>query len=251
MRLRWNKKKEAKKVIPPAESSYEQDQMKGGGDVENTKSTTFLYESEPEAPMYLMDVDVFSEEGKFLRQDIALNEGKLIRYCDLEEVDRAQTMIVFISHRWLNTDSDKPDSDDNFKFKITKLGLDMLKRQSGGGVRMLVWLDYSCMNQLDRLLMASGIASLPAYVERSSVILSPILPNDYYTQNDLDFINSLDDNLMMKLTENMAPEHRDIMRKYSHLLDMTSRGWIRLEEFLASNIPFHGRDGLQYDFFGE
>ena len=55
---------------------------------------------------------------------------------------------------------------------------------------------------------------------------------------------------MMKLTENMAPEHRDIMRKYSHLLDMTSRGWIRLEEFLASNIPFHGRDGLQYDFFG-
>jgi hypothetical protein len=95
--------------------------MKDGGDVENTKSTTFLYESEPEAPMYLMDVDVFSEEGKFLRQDIALNEGKLIRYRDLEEVDRAQTMIVFISHRWLNTDSDKLDSDDNFKFKITKL----------------------------------------------------------------------------------------------------------------------------------
>ena len=106
MRLPWNKKKEAKKVIPPAKSSYEQDQMKDhGGDVENTKSTTFLYEPEPEAPMYLMDVDVFSEEGKFLRQDIALNEGKLVRYRDLEEVDRAQTMIVFISHRWLNTDS--------------------------------------------------------------------------------------------------------------------------------------------------
>jgi len=52
MRLPWNKKKEAKKVIPPAKSSYEQDQMKDGGDVENTKSTTFLYESEPEAPMY-------------------------------------------------------------------------------------------------------------------------------------------------------------------------------------------------------
>ena len=211
----------------------------------------FLYETEPDAPMYLMDIQTFCQAGKFLRQDRALQDGKLLRYRDLTDTDKANSMIVFISHRWLNADSDRPDSDRHEKYQLTKMGLEMLKRQSGGKVRILVWLDYSCMNQLDRVLMASGIASLPAYVERSSVLLSPILPNEYYAPHELEEIDSLDDHLMMKLTEHMSPEHRDMMRQYSHLLDMTSRGWIRLEEFLASNIPFHGRTGLQYDFFGK
>lgn len=184
--------------------------------------------------------------------------GKLMKYEEVTDLhvpyeslthDLSKSAIVFVSHRW--TSSGTPDIEDHLKYKTISLGMNILQRQIGSEIDMYVWVDYSCMHQEDRVKMGSGIASLPAYVERSAIVLTPLFPDNLYNSKDKEHINGLSETLLMKITANMEPEHRQIIRRDNRLalLDVTSRGWIRVEQYMASNIPFCGKQIGQYDFF--
>ena len=82
------------------------------------------------------------------------------------------------------------------------------------------------------------------------MFLTPLFTDDMYSLEELERVKHLDGHLLSILTENMAPKHRPLAGgRNSHLLDVTSRAWLRMEQYVASNMPFCGKQVGQFDFF--
>ena len=188
---------------------------------------------------------MFAGTKKLVRHEEAIKRGLLTTYETLPDLSKSG--IIFVSHRWRHGKPD--DREDNIKFKTITLGLNLIQRQVGRDVRLYVWIDYSCIAQDDHDKNGSGIRSLPAYVERSAMLLTPLLTDEMYSAEELERVKNLDGELLSLLTKNMAPEHRRLVGEHSHLLDVTSRAWLRMEQYVASNVPFCGKQIGQFDFF--
>ena len=72
---------------------------------------------------------------------------------------------VFISHRWWA--ANKPDTEDNMKYKILCRSLTRLvssdpKLKASKG-DIVVWMDFACIEQDDPVMLMQGVRSLIAW----------------------------------------------------------------------------------------
>lgn len=195
----------------------------------------------------LLDFDVLRTLGNIPRSDAARSiNGLLVRLSDVR--DRGSTLVIFVSHRWLRSRSGLPDSKSHAKYERVCVAVEILKRQFLAGTsndqaeaprRVLLWIDWSCLDQDEPELKARGVASLPAYVERSDVLLTPITGNrDTYGWGILARRwASRSDELLEMVTRTMYSLDRAMLLRHAHARELFSRGWIRMEEFLGSNTP--------------
>ena len=129
-----------------------------------------------EQPMVLVPFKSFEQLGHIPRSSEREQIGVVDYETDVvQQGMRKESMIVFISHRWLSPslDSKKAHPDkDNAKYEIIVEGMKRLLK--GLEVKhVFIWIDYCCIDQDDAEKKGSGVASLPGYVERSDVLLTP------------------------------------------------------------------------------
>ena len=100
-----------------------------------------------------------------------LSHGRIPRSSDcITRPVRGDDLVVFVSHRWWSGESDVPHPDiadgSNLKYKILCRGLHaviaMQKLKSKEVERLVVWMDFTCVDQDDAELQKQGIQSLIA-----------------------------------------------------------------------------------------
>jgi len=81
--------------------------------------------------------------------------------------------VVFVSHRWWN--NQLPDDDENSKYEIVTKALDrMITDDNLDPARIVIWVDFACIDQDDAELQAKGIASLISYAACSDAVVIPV-----------------------------------------------------------------------------
>lgn len=196
---------------------------------------------EPLEPMVVLDFEMLKAIGRIPRSDEARKmRGLLVPLDDVG--DRADTLVVFVSHRWLRSKAAH-----KAKFERLIVAGEILKRQFNaaaiGGTpqlkRLLLWMDWACIDQDDRASRDRGVASLPAYVEQSDVLLTPI-PADrdaFQSSRHAKRWSSQSSELLDAITSSMYSLDREMLLRHAHARELFSRGWIRFEEFLGSHAP--------------
>ena len=155
--------------------------------------------------------------------------GLRVKYSEL--TDRDKCFIIFVSHRWLSPAKDGSGHPDrkqgNPKFKMLKKAIDKLLKGKLKGMRVLLWVDYSCLEQDGGLEVMRGIDSLPSYIERCDALLTPVVEAEGAKQwwNANTFKGGI----------------RNLFEEYGSPAWKTylSRGWCRVEVFVAANAPMH------------
>lgn len=189
-------------------------------------------------PMVLVPLASFRDLGHIPRSNEADRIGVVEYEADVVNKGiRSESMIVFISHRWLSPSNDAksahPDRE-NAKYDIIVEGLERLLK--GLDLKhVFVWIDFCCIDQDDPERKSRGVSSLSGYIERSDVLLTP------YTEK---FANGSAEISTGKMSADLRRD-LGLFTKFKSLSEYVSRGWCRLEMFLASNCPLP-EGGLQY-----
>lgn len=121
----------------------------------------------PEAPMFVLPLAGLSAAGCFPKYDAAMRSGALVRY---DSLDRNSTFVVFVSHRWVNESGptcgggfrqqgaegvggggDGASDVDSAKHAFVVEGLNSILASLPREVAVFVWLDYSCIDQVERV----------------------------------------------------------------------------------------------------
>jgi hypothetical protein len=175
-------------------------------------------------PIRLIDLEDFRRHDSFPRhpnnKDMCVN---------LTEVNREESLIVFISHCWLRGWSGAegwdaatcphPDSSGHDKHKLCVSGITKLKDQLAPGMtKCYVWLDFGCMDQDGN--PAGELKQLDEIVRCCDCIFTPI-------------------HGMAEMSDTIYDYYRDYKAAAwnAPLYGYTSRGWCRVEMFYAANIP--------------
>lgn len=145
----------------------------------------------------------------------------------LESINRAETFIIFISHRWLRSSDESegwdgrphPDTANHDVHKILCEGIDKLLTELAPGVtRCFLWIDYSCLDQKN----PSRFVKIDEIMECCDCLLTPIFDDK---------------------TRSTSFESRNLYEDY-HAKNWNegpkaylTRSWCRLEMFYAANVP--------------
>ena len=144
--------------------------------------------------MYVISETDWKSLEAIPRSNEAQEKSLLVDVTSLSE-KRKDCCIIFISHRWLRPNPKKetqqphPDNRENEKFRLIRSALQVLRRQIGTA-EVYLWCDFFGINQDDEVLKTKGIRSLPAYIERSDMLLTPIASNSNYTRNQVERIRA-------------------------------------------------------------
>jgi len=105
---------------------------------------------QPETPMTAVPLLDFLECGHIPRSNEKL--AKLV-------VEGLFDLIIFVSHRWWG--GDKPDREDNIKYRLLCDGLrNLAKGKEADRSKVGVWMDYPCIEQDNDDLKWKGVQSL-------------------------------------------------------------------------------------------
>jgi hypothetical protein len=159
----------------------------------------------------------------------------------LKDIDKSESLIVFISHKWVrghpsNTGYDAivgphPDDPENTKHTLIVEGIRrMLKMfvKSTCKMKCYLWSDYSCINQ-DRNPGAE-IGQLPVVVGKSDLIFTPIPDSGESWSLPKQYIDGYDQILSKQFTDG----------KFSY----KNSAWCRLEMVAAANVPFDKKEDI-------
>ena len=172
---------------------------------------------------------------------------------DLEQIDRQNSLIIFVSHMWLAgwhgaTDwrgKPHPDNQENDKFRLCIEGVAKLFKNLAPSMKeCYVWLDFGCIDQDSHA--CAELRVLDKIVGYCDVILTPIV--DGKIPKLMVVINN------SKASPNASPKARSPQRTAEELLmssniqnengapmngwrSYLSRAWCRMEMFLASQVP--------------
>ena len=154
---------------------------------------------------------------------------------DLEQIDRQNSFIVFVSHMWLAgwhgakdwRGKPHPDNKANEKFELCRKGVAALfKNLAPRMSECYVWLDFGCIDQDSDA--CAELRVLDKIVGYCDVILTPIVTKEHArTCSDESHANRL----MSSNIENKKGAPMDAWSSY------LSRAWCRMEMFLASQVP--------------
>ena len=125
-------------------------------------------------PLLLLDSSLlFSHRDSFPRYDDECFDptsaryisGLRLYYSDL--LDRQKCFVLFISHRWLSPSKDgsgHPDrpEEGHPKFKMLRKAIHGLQRVKLKDMRVILWVDYCCLEQICGIEQIRGIDSLPS-----------------------------------------------------------------------------------------
>jgi hypothetical protein len=189
-------------------------------------------------PIRLIDFDAFRDHGQFPRYP---NDRDICT--SLSEIDRAISLVVFISHCWLRGWSGAegwdaatcphPDNASHDKYKLCVDGMSkLIKTLAPGMTKCYVWLDFGCMDQDGN--PAGELKQLDEIVRCSDCIFTPI-------------------HGMAEFPDIISDLYRDykVAAWNGHVYGYTDRGWCRVEMFYGANIPlavFANSD--RFDKFG-
>lgn len=152
-----------------------------------------------------------------------------LRYVDIG--DRTKCFVIFISHRWLSPAKDStghPDRrKDNPKFRMLKSAIDKLQESTLKGLRVMLWVDYCCLEQVNGIEQLRGVDSLPSYIERCDAMLTPVVEAEGAEKWWGDDASAEDYPPCNLVDEYASPAWQEYK----------SRGWCRTEIFVAGNAP--------------
>ena len=180
---------------------------------------------------------------RFIDFDRLKSHGSLPRCPDqldlcstIDEVkkNRDNSLVVFISHRWLRSDSNLPDDDAGNKYKLIIEGLDKVKHNLCPNVKtMYIWCDFSCIDQDGNKM--GELMLLDKIVQICDIMFTPIV-----------------DEVWSSHTYNIGsgwlwtfPADWWCDKKIGY----RNRGWCRLEMYLAANEPLLESSPQRIDLF--
>jgi len=88
-------------------------------------------------------------------------------------------VVFFVSHRWLRPDATPahPDNEEKSKHAAIVEAISRISRETFPGKNIWMWVDYSCIDQDNRLEAVRGIMSLPLTVLASDAFLALVSPD--------------------------------------------------------------------------
>ena len=162
---------------------------------------------------------------------------------NLDDIDLANSFVVFVSHNWLRGSSacpgwdsavgNHPDDSQHRKFALTVAGVEKAWRTLAPDMKdCYVWIDYSCIDQ-DGNPAAEVQDNLHLIMRSSDCIFTPIPDPDWERWgSDLRVVKNW-------FEDYKAPVWVD--GKYAYL----NRAWCRLEMLLAANLDLLREDEQQ------
>ena len=150
-----------------------------------------------------------------------------------DEINRENSLLIFISHRWLRGwsgaegwtthEGNHPDNANHDKFHLVMEAIEKIKKcLTSDFEKIYYWIDYTCVDQDNA--PATELKHLETIISLCDLILTPL----HDPEIEIDF-NSTDLFTRYKsLSWDLDPN------KFSYL----QRGWTRIEMFYAANVPF-------------
>ena len=185
-----------------------------------------------------------------------------VSLASLSSAERANSLVVFVSHRWMMASLDPakahPDTPDNLKHTLLIEGLKRLESGLPAGTeRVLVWVDWLGMDQDDLAALRRGMSSLSGYIERSDALFTPYTDEFESRRAGGDSTAgaagaaaaggagdaadggnaTLDEPTRSFLALAAEQPALQIFSRHVSLAEYLSRGWCRLEVFMAANSP--------------
>lgn len=235
-----------------------------------------LFQHEILEPMWLVGLDELESFGKLPRSSDRAAVGAINR-AFLSDEHRSRTLIVFLSHRWMRASLDPskahPDTPGNLKHALVVEGLRRLAHGLPKDTeRILLWVDWMSIDQDDLSALRRGMRSLSGYIERCDALFTPFTDEfegrrashparkEQAQEGEVTAAVEAAENSGVQVlrrarldqaTESFLELSRsqpalEFFSRYASLAEYLSRGWCRLEVFLAANskMPAHG-----YNYF--
>lgn len=154
---------------------------------------------------------------------------------DLKDIDRDNSLVVFISHCWLRSKPEHegfdgkphPDNNNNSKHKLCIDGIGKTLQHFVTGVHSCyLWLDVACLD------FHNNIRHLDKIMESADCMFTPLLDPDVWfnhnnnNNNDNGHINNYFDDYNAKSWNSGEQAY-------------LNRAWCRLEMLYAASIPLH------------
>lgn len=95
-------------------------------------------------------VEIEDYRIRFMELDFFLKQGKIPKYnksftVELDKIDRDSSLLIFVSHAWLQGNGVHPDTPTHDKYSILCKGLKLCHRLIGPELPYCyIWIDYSC-----------------------------------------------------------------------------------------------------------
>lgn len=167
---------------------------------------------------------------------------------NLDDVDLANSFIVFLSHNWLRGSSvclgwdsvvgNHPDDSQHRKFALTVAGVEKAWRALAPNMKeCYIWVDYSCIDQ-DGNPAAEVQDNLHLIMRASDCIFTPI-PDPEWERWGSD----------LRIVKNWFEDYKApvwVDGKYAYL----NRAWCRLEMLLAANLDLREDEQRSEKFAG-
>ncbi|CAM9227681.1 unnamed protein product [Ectocarpus sp. 12 AP-2014] len=161
----------------------------------------------------------------------------LVRYRDLP--DRSRSFVVFVSHAWMRPHTSPsfahPDTSSRGgeKYRLIAEAGDRIRAHLPPDVRVLLWIDYSCVDQDSTRRSKATMRGMREYMRRCDAILT-VYPGDA-ADNGKEFLPN-------RFFKSCA-----WAGSYKSLAHYCTRGWCRLEMLLGQTEPLP-QDGFMFNF---
>ncbi|CAM9114779.1 unnamed protein product [Choristocarpus tenellus] len=201
-------------------------------------------------PMVVLPYPIFKAVGMILRSNEA--KSMTVSYASLRPC-RDQSLVIFISHRWLQPCSQPPHPDrDGEKHGLICSGVEKLLQMLPQGVQAYLWVDFSCIDQDDAKKRKRGIRSMPSYIERCDALLIPYTATEGQTPGSLvnGFSGHKSENGKGKEFIGMEGVPTPDEDRYPSLAQYSSRAWCRAELYMGSNVPVPPNGFYYFDRVG-
>ncbi|CAN0296367.1 unnamed protein product [Ectocarpus sp. 4 AP-2014] len=170
-------------------------------------------------------------------QRTATQHRALVRYRDLP--DRSRSFVVFVSHAWMRPHTTPsfahPDTSSRGgeKYRLIAEAGDRIRAHLPPDVRVLLWIDYSCVDQDSTRRSKATMRGMREYMRRCDAILT-VYPGDA-ADNGEEFLPN-------RFVKSCA-----WAGSYKSLAHYCTRGWCRLEMLLGQTEPLP-QDGFMFNF---
>mmetsp|Transcript_33054 Transcript_33054/g.43510 ORF Transcript_33054/g.43510 Transcript_33054/m.43510 type:complete len:286 (+) Transcript_33054:48-905(+) len=202
-----------------------------------------------ECPMILIPIDSFEKFHAIPRSNNR-DEVDAIDLDNISSEERKNILIIFVSHRWLraslNPAEAHPDLPNGIKHELIVKAVRRLQFGLLDDPKIYIWIDFCSIHQDDLETLKKGVASLPGYVERSDILLTPYTDKGMEDMCGSIFSCCKKDTSIEQFLELAKTEYSLIIfSKHRSLAEYQTRGWCRLEAFMGAYTPMP-RGGYEY-----
>lgn len=160
------------------------------------------------------------------------NANYTIPLSAIGEESREKSLFIFISHRWLRSNSKcsgwsgrpHPDTARNDGFKLCLKGIEqIIKQMASSTLECYLWMDYCCLNQ--NALNEAEVLNLDKVIELCDAVFTPVHDPDYDSWN---YHHTSEPHFSMYQSPQFLPNSKNEFAYFN-------RAWCRLEMFFAAN----------------